>query len=227
MSDTKPSTVAEIKAMPEDATVFCFIGTIKARHKRSSGANNRGNWSFETLELRDADGGEIRAKFKDCEPLALNLVAGVKLSILAHKGDKGWTGSKAKDDEYPKDSGKFERILWVTPSAGISLQATPSSSNRQESSGHDQDKPTAGKTPDEALKSAIVLLSQLANLQRLCLRQTVHIAEEWQAAYGKPMSDDLFQSINSSFWIKCKDSDAFFDLQVEPLPIKRPSKGTK
>lgn len=226
MSDTKPSTVAEIKAMPEDATVYCFIGTIKARHKRSAGENKRGNWSFETLELRDADGGEIRAKFKDCEPLAPNLIAGARLSILAHKGDKGWTGSKAKDDEYPKDSGKFERILWVTPSAVISLQATPGQpSNRQE-------QPAAPQSSGDAIQNANDHLARTANLQRLTIRQTFHLAAEWENApekfrnkYGETMPLEFAQSINASLFIEGCRACRYQGLP--PEPIKAPGKGTK
>lgn len=224
MSDTKPSTIADIRAMPEDATVHCFIGTIKARHKRSAGQNGRGAWSFEVLELKDAKGDEIRAKFKDCEPLAQNLKPGVGISILAHNGDRGWTGVKAKDEEYPKDSGKHERILWITPSAIVNLQATPGqSASRQE--------PAAPQSSGDGLQDAADHLARTTNLQRLTIRSAFKLAAEWEhapegfrAKYGNSMPMELFQSINASLFIEGCRAMRYQALPVEP--IKAPGKGT-
>ncbi len=193
MSDTKPSTVAEIKAMPEDDTVFCFIGKIKKRYARIAKENDRGPYSFENLDLTDATGSEIKAKLKDCEPLPAEMTVGKSISILAHKGDKGWTGVKAKDDEY---KGKVSRILWITPSAVISLQATPGQ-GRQEPSGEH----SACGVRDAKQRQV-----QLVNLMRANLDAAAWLAEQFSVKHPKftPMTTEDVRSIAATLQIGCE-----------------------
>lgn len=199
MSDTKSSTVAEIKAMPEDATIFCFIGTITARHKRSSGTNKRGTYSFETFEVKDAKGEEIRAKFVDCEPLAQNLKAGSGISILAVNGSRGWSGVKAKDNEFPKDSGQMERVIWVTPSAVVSLQATPGQPSNREG-----EAPAAGQSGD-GVRDAKQRQVQLVNLMQANLDAAAWLVSEFNIRHPKfPMGTEDIRAIAATLQIGCE-----------------------
>lgn len=231
MSEIKPSTVAEIKAQPEDSTVYRFIGAIKKRFKRTEGENSKGPYSFEHLEIADATGTLIKVSFKDCPPLDPSFVAGKRLSILAQKSEQhGWKGVKAKDDTYKE---KTSRILWVTPSAVVTLLADLSATAEQPGKTDERrsEKPDSRRQPEpksgDPVKDAMTHISKILNLQRFTLRATNHLSDEWREAYDEEMPLELFQSINAQLFIESSRAGRHLDLPTTPISLAPPKKGTQ
>lgn len=220
-SELKPSTVAEIRQMADMAVVMAFAGTVVKRFKRNAGENSQGPWSIENIEVKDAAGEVIKVKIKDRDQLDASFAAGARILISSTKSDKhGWIGCKAKDDDYKE---KVTRILWVTSSATIEM-APPAAQNAATAKSGPSTQRQAEPSSGDPVGDAITLICKLDNLERLCLRATHRLADDFKAAFGRPMDDALFQSINSSYFIRCKDQGVYMDFPTKPIPMTKGSK---
>lgn len=88
--------------------------------------------------------------------------------------------------------------------------------------------PTSG----DPVQDAIEHIERTANLQRLTMRQTFHLAAEWENAsekfrkkYGDVMPLEFAQSVNASLFIEGCRACRYQSLPTEP--IKSPQKGAK
>lgn len=121
MSDVPCTPIKDIANLPAEATVYKVRGTIKSIWKASSGENEHGTWSFQSLILKDAT-GEIKVKLKGREAMALG-DKGKEIEIAAYHGDKGWSGLKTMDDDGGKPNEPLKRILLATKTADIAFIA--------------------------------------------------------------------------------------------------------
>lgn len=114
--------IADALKMEHDQQVMAISGVVDSIFEWNEGQNTHGNWSLQNMFLKDGAGNKIKVKIKDRGALSTSL-KGKKIYIsCTNKNKKGWTGAKMKNDEYPK--GKFSMVLYVTPSAEISLPDT-------------------------------------------------------------------------------------------------------
>lgn len=113
----KTLTVEDIKDLEGDSIVHRFTGKVVKLYDQKSGENKNGEWTLQNLEMEDDEGDKIKVTLKDREELSKRM-RGKELTLLAHRGNKGWSGVYAKDDDY-HDKKNPDRILWVTSSAEI------------------------------------------------------------------------------------------------------------
>ncbi len=107
----------DIPTLGKDEAVPSIRGRVVNIYARNAGTNVHGEYSLQNLTIRD-ETGEATIKLKDRPELPLT-TKGKVIFIFSKQGDKGLTGLKVKDDEYPKGSGKVTRIVSVTPTATI------------------------------------------------------------------------------------------------------------
>jgi hypothetical protein len=99
-------------------------------------------------------------------------------------------------------------------------------------SGLHEYKPPLPPTSGDPVQDAIEHIERTANLQRLTMRQTFHLAAEWENApekfrkkYGDMMPLEFAQSVNASLFIEGCRACRYQSLPTEP--IKSPQKGAR
>jgi hypothetical protein len=200
--------IEQIQALPDRAVVYCFEGTVQKAFRRSAGTNDKGEWSIETFLLKEASGGEIKLMLKDADPAGW--APGTALRLEAWKGDKGYSGLYAADDEY---KGEVRRILRATKTCNVTVlngqQQAPPQQQPQHQQQPQQSQPAAQQPPQQAAtattqakpqtKSAApdsVLeakrtMMQIANLHLLAAQ----VVESYEApAFKKHTGQDMTES---------------------------------
>lgn len=108
----------EVLQMPNDAVIYALKGKVKKIYKPKEGVRDTDGKPFRFQDVMVTnDRITIKTTFKDRDILP-NSWQGHWIYLLAHQGDRGWTGIKAKFDDYKKAN-----IVWVTPTAEI-VEAT-------------------------------------------------------------------------------------------------------
>lgn len=134
-------TVRDIEDADDGDVVKGFKGEItRFFGKYSSGTNDKGEWSFQHMLVKDADGDEIKLTLKKLPPLPTNK-KGAEIELRAHHGKNDWTGLYAKDDEY---NGETKRILQATSTCEILVDGEALEAGRERSSGRDRDDKRSG-----------------------------------------------------------------------------------
>lgn len=110
--------VKDVNDAPDGGIVTAFKGKVVKVTKRFAGVKDGKPWSFQHATVKDGSGNTIKVTFKGCAEIIANNWEGKELNLLAHKGDKGWSGVYAKDDTY---EGKTSRILQITKSAAVTI----------------------------------------------------------------------------------------------------------
>lgn len=132
MSKPKDCTIADVLDMRRPHDEGDVIGSISGKIKKvwdyRTGQGKHGDWSFQNLELVDGR-DSIKIVLKDREELSARDWEGLNVIISSTDGKNGWTGVKAKDDEY---KGKVNRICWVTGSADIAEDRGGARTDRRE-----------------------------------------------------------------------------------------------
>lgn len=105
--------------MDDAEQVRACTGVLVKIYDHKTGTNQSGEWSIQRGEIKDKS-GTIPVMFKDRDAIPKQW-RGKELMFESHSGDRGLSGLYAYDDEYPKDSGKFTRMLKVTPTAEVYL----------------------------------------------------------------------------------------------------------
>ncbi len=191
----KPIALEDIFEHPADAPLFCVVATLKTvfgqkRGTIKTGKNIGGTWIIQNLVLTDGQ-TEIDVAVKDREEEIPQSWKGREIMLEAHKGDRGYTGLYAIDDDF---GDKITRKIKCTPTCIISLveggelppakqqhqapaKTTPAPAAKQQQQSAPAQKPAAqkpeGKTEKSDLREATEKCVQIANLQLLCLN-TVH-----------------------------------------------------
>lgn len=215
------STVKEVLESDAETQIHAIRGNLKTLWPIKSGESATGPWSFQNGVLKDAT-GEVKVVFNGREAVPANW-KGRKICILANNGAHGWTGCKTKDEEYPKDSGKFTRVLWVTKSAEV---IEDDGSEPKESA---SESPAAGaaraplaqhppphdtSAPGTVVTNAKVFTARKASGLRITLRATLCLSKEWAELTGEPMPESLFQSLNGCLFIAADRAGMFDTLPV-------------
>lgn len=211
-----PTTITQINDLPDKAVVYCFEGTVQKSFKRSEGTNSQGEWSIESFLLKDATGAEIKLMLKDSPPAGWPIGAAVRLE--AWKGDKGFSGLYAADDEY---KGEVRRILRATKTCNVTMlgggqqqaapqqqqrppqqaaathqqqaASTPPQQRQQATTGQQQAAPTdadeaAARAARQAMRDAKRTIIQISNLHLLCAKV---VATQEAKAYKKATGQDM------------------------------------
>jgi hypothetical protein len=204
--------IEQIQALPDRAVVYCFEGTVQKAFRRSDGTNSTGPWSIETFLLKEDSGGEIKLMLKDADPAGW--APGTKLRLEAWKGDKGFSGLYAADDEY---KGEVRRILRATKTCNVTVlngqqQAAPQQQPQHQQqpaqsqpaaqvSTHQQGMHNADvgspppkqqtKAAPDSVTEAKRTMMQIANLHLL----SAQVVESYEApAFKKATGQDMTES---------------------------------
>lgn len=199
----RTTPIAEVRELPADSIVHRITGTLKTIYGQKTGTigsgKNSGNpWAIQNGVLEMA-GAEVEVVFKDREPISPKW-KGREIIIEAHKGDKGWSGVYAYDDDY---KGNVKRKLKVTASGLVSLledggqqteqpqqPAKPQGQQAQEPEPRQQpaQRRTATETAPgspEAVREVKRRALQMANLQLVCMNMIEHVvAPRFKATTG-------------------------------------------
>ncbi len=111
--------IKDLLAMEEEEAVPAMRGTIKRVFGRSEGSNEHGPWSLQNVIVTEPgnDKIEIKVKLKDQEEVP-EKSKGRSLYVESHRGDRGMTGIKIKEETY---QGKPRKYLHVTKTATVTL----------------------------------------------------------------------------------------------------------
>lgn len=223
----KAQTISEIAGLPAKAIVYAFEGVVSKVFDRKTGQNSNGDWSIQSLMVKDPTGAEIKVMLKDRE--AFGYGVGTAIRLEAKQSDKGFSGLYAEDDDY---KGKVTRLIKVTPSAMLCRldgaapaaqpqQAAPQAQPARQGQGWDEPAPQTQpyrQTPQAAQHVANAqgqaashgttpigvkrTMIQIANLYLESLLATRYVAETYKEKTGMDMSDAQRQACASSIFIK-------------------------
>ena len=219
-------TIAEVLAMGPDEIVPCVHGKITAIFGAKAGTSDKGNWSFQNGEIMDAS-DKIRITLKDRAVLG-NEWKGKTVYITCKQGEKGMTGIKRKDEEY---RGQTKPILWVTPTAEITVAAPTAETPPPASSAPPpasppargiestpptapprQQAPSAGKPASDGVLKVRKSFNRLANLYLHAMHAAQYVADTWGV-----MTPDQFQHCATTLFISADRRMLDADLPIGPF----------
>ena len=210
---SKVSSVADINGLPHKAIVYAFKGKVLEVGKFYSGTGkNNKAYAIQNLTVADESGERIKVKLDGLNEAPKDW-RGREISIVAHNGDKGWSGAYAIDDAY---EGKEERILKITPSAAVvcgdmskqnALKGSESAPNGDPAPGSGGTQRAHG-TKTEAANPAVAVmdakraLAKAANLYMLVYDAAVHVANKCTEHHKDiEFTTDQFQALTASLFI--------------------------
>lgn len=217
--------ISEVLTMEDGEIVSSVKGRITAIYDQTAGESDKGPWSFQNLELKDATGA-IRVTLKDREPLAKSY-KNKEVYISSIKSEKhGFVGVKRKDEDF---KGKMRKILWVTPTAEIATEQGDAEGGPAEPP--PSDKPPASHTPpaakappvdraakqQAAYKAARVFGAKIIVLHDMALAMADVQRKKLEAKWGRVPSEETVRTIASTFFIELKAHVA-----IDELPTSTP-----
>jgi hypothetical protein len=236
----KPTPLSDVPEHPADAIIYSVRGTLKTVYPRKSGEIKKGPnagspWSLQNLELTDDRGTVVPAVLKDRPDEIPKSWQNREVLFEAHKGDKGWSGVYAFDDDYTSPA---VRKIKVTATGQISLvdasneqpppakpqQAPPPRTSqaavnaaREGTAAAQQPPPRTGAatTPHvPGSKSDIAEIvskaNQIANLQLLCLTTTAeYTAARFKEKSGRELTTQEIHAMATSMCIELYRSASY------------------
>lgn len=209
---SKVFTVADVKDAEADSIVHQFQGTVTKVFERRSGEKKNGDeWTLQTIVVEDDDGDEIDVKLWDHDTEIPTAWKGKTVTILAHKGTKGWSGVYATDEEY---KGKEKRVLKMTGTGVITKggkveeqetedEGDDKGEEREERKGklrHEDVEPAEAES--ESDEDAVAQrLTQYSRLMGLCLDETTMIGKAHEKRNKLALTPEQFQAITSTLFI--------------------------
>lgn len=222
-------SASQIKELEDGIAVTAFKGKIKKIGKRFTGTSEKGDWSFQDVYLVDPSGEEIKGKLKDRDELDKKLL-NQQVCLVAHKGDHGWTGLKAKDDTYKDET---TRVLWITSTAEIvkggELPADDAGGEPEpgdapeppEETPARQERP-AKPTQGDPVRDAKVAALKRANLLAICLRAADSMLQVYHDSGKVNPTPELHQACSISIFIALDRQAMSDDLPVAPVYPPKP-----
>lgn len=205
VAELKVSSVEEINNMVDDEVVYSFVGKVKGSGKYfPPKPDDSTGVGFQVVTLLDTAGKSVKAVFKGQEPV--NNMDGKPVVLTAYHGDRGWSGLKAKDNQYKKQDGQqvTERVLWVTKTATVAFSgSTPTQMAlppQKPQGGPIQPQETASEQIIEQVKAARIHVAKLVNLQDLILDGVMALAQR-AAERGYTLGPDHLQAVCSTMFI--------------------------
>lgn len=234
--------LADVLQMQDGQLIGAIRATIKNVYARNSGTNSHGDWTLQNIVLKDAAGTEMKCVLKDRDELP-KTEKGKEIVIESHFGDRGQSGIKANDNEWPKGSKKITREVYVTPSANITVggqatesaapasqppQATPQAqaptqpAQRATTPGTGTSAPAAAKNVTgpshaEELKKLRAFLGSRGNGWALCRLTAEHKAKQLTDKLGHPVPEEAIQAATASLFISAERAGYFDTLPSTDL----------
>lgn len=190
-------------------------GKVTNVFKRFTGTNDHGDWSIQTIVVRD-ETGEAKLKIVDRDEIPKTW-QGHEVHAFCKAGDKGLTGLKIEDDEYRN---KVTKIVKVTPSATLDLaevtaQPTPTADlNDDQIPGAEVPPqpaapPAAPAAPAAPAKPSNGVtydaekdIAHWARLYLRCMDAADWVQTKRTEAVKPPMTPDHYQACVSSLFIQ-------------------------
>lgn len=140
----KVSTLSEVKRMDGGLPVPCVRGILKTLFKPKRGEGQYGPWCLQNGELTDGK-TTVKVLFANRDEEVPQNWRGKQVVITSYRGDKGWEGVIADDNEY---KGTTTRQIKVTKTAEVALDdgAEPSDNDGGEAPAPRRNTTTAAPT---------------------------------------------------------------------------------
>jgi len=228
-------SINQIRDLPHKAVVYGFEGTVSKGFPRKAGTNNLGEWSFETFVVDDNDGESIRLSLKNCPEAGWQ--PGTTIRVEPHKGDKGFSGLYAEDDEY---KGVPRRTLLATATSRRTITSqeqapqrgndSPEQTSRSSGMAYNPPpeyapdapaqppKPTQRPGRDEMILETKRAMVKLANLHLICAMVVEKVeVPVYKKLTGNDMSEAQRQGAASSIFIKAQMDGHHKSMPSSPL----------
>jgi hypothetical protein len=233
--------------MQNGELISAVRGTVKSLFKRNAGTNSHGDWSMQNMEI--ADGGAVMKVVIKDRPALPQTLKGQVLLIQCNVGDNGMTGVKANDNEYPKNSGKITREIYVTPSAHLLLPngeltegctsapltdaapampapAAPAPTHQSAPAPQQSAARPQNGQGDEAMKALRTFLARRGNGWALCRMVAMRKAEQIKELTGTQLPEDALQAATASLYISADRAgllDAIPSYELGLIVNKKPA----
>lgn len=218
----KVTPLNELSQLEDGELVMRVEGEITRVFDRKSGTKNDKEWSIQNFMLKD-DSGEVRVAAWNHDDLSS--LGGKKVSITAHKSDKGFSGVYCELNEY---KGKTTKQLRLTYSARIERldgQQSADSSNKESSStrpNSSQGSRQPTKNQSDSSVNIDDLLMQAGNALYKVMEATTHRWEQMIVDGLVPKDTQFignphFQADCSIAWGYLKDHGAIAKLSTHPV----------
>lgn len=233
-----------ISQLEDGELVMRVEGEITRVFDRKSGTKGDKDWSIQNLMLRD-DSGEIRVGAWNHEDLSS--FAGKKVSITAHKSDKGFSGVYCELNDYKGKvskqlrltyTAKIERLYAQSKPADADSSSTQSSSARPNSSAGSRQREEHQNDSSATLEAS---LAQICNAQYLIFEAeknkwenmalnglvpeftslvgNAHFQADCSIAWGKINGQGLVESLSTKpTWKETKTSRFVKSPVTQPTP---------
>lgn len=127
----KTTPLNEINQLEDGELVMRVEGEITRVFDRKSGTKGDKDWAIQNFILKD-DSGEIRVGAWNHDDLSS--LSGKKVSITAHKSDKGFSGVYCELNDYKGKQSKQLRLTYTAKIERLDGQQSADSSSQQSSS---------------------------------------------------------------------------------------------
>lgn len=216
----KVTPLNEISQLEDGELVMRVEGEITRVFDRKSGTKNDKEWSIQNLILKD-DSGEIRVGAWNHDDLSS--LSGKKVSITAHKSDKGFSGVYCELNDYKGKQSKQLRLTYTAKIERLDGQQSADSSNAQSSSARPNASGGSRHQPEHQNDSSATLeasLAQICNAQYLIFEAEKN---KWENMALNGLVPEFTSLVgNAHFQAEC--SSAFIKLDragvVESLSTK-------
>ena len=232
----RTTPIAEIFELDHKETVTLTRGTLTKLFPRKAGESSAGPWSIQKGEITDGK-TTIAVMFKDREEVPQSW-RHRDILIECHKGEKGFSGVYAEDDNY---KGTVTRILKVTKTGEVSItdgsapaepQPAAASADYREAWPDAPEsiepapvrrrdpEPHVARThdPDRRIKDAKASIMQIANLHLICSLSVKRFeVSEYKRRTGEDMPESFQQGAIGSIFIQATRAGLHNTMPTHPL----------
>lgn len=218
----KTTSLADIAQLEDGELVMRVEGEITRVFDRKSGTKGDKDWAIQNFILKD-DSGEIRVGAWNHDDISS--LSGRKVSITAHKSDKGFSGVYCELNDYKGKQTKQLRLTYTAKIERLDGQQSADSSSQGGSSARPDSKRVSTPPPEHQNDSTGTVddaLGQVGNALHKVLASTKHRWEQQVVDGLVPESFEFFGSAHfqadcSIAWGYLKDRGLVDKLHAAPI----------
>jgi len=215
--------LADLFNRQDGEPILATQGTIKRVDRYRSGVgSNKKPYAFQDILLTE-DGVDFMACFADRDPVPPESV-GQRITLLCHKGDRGFTGVKIRSRNVYANgqrTDQIENVLWVTQTAQVTGVPNRDPETNQPVAGYQQQRPAtttaqaarpatqhSQSAPDasRALGSAKSFVGRNRAVAILALRVAYRLKMDFEQYHQYEMPDVLLANVFNSLMFGASSS---------------------